>query len=146
MLILIFGSLVLLNWINCYVYAQEIPGKQNVTGQQAGNTTHPQGVRITSPKAGEQVPVGKLTISGISSDNTNTDCKVSVNINDLKPLENATATGPGGVNDYSNWTITFDKDSPQMIKQGINDLSSKLSCVNPSNVTKFYSINVTGIP
>ena len=57
-------------------------------------------------------PVGGLTISGISTDNANTDCQVSVNINDLKPLENATATGPGGVNDYSNWTITFDKDSP----------------------------------
>jgi cytoskeletal protein RodZ len=139
--ILIFGIFASFNWIN-YTYAQEakLSETQNTTQQQHG-------VRITSPTRDEQVPVGGgLTISGISTDNTNTDCQVSVNINDLKPLVNATATGPGGVNDYSNWTITFDKNSPQTIKQGINDLSSKLSCVNPSNVTKFYSINVTGTP
>jgi hypothetical protein len=138
--ILIFGIFASFNWIN-YTYAQEakLSGTQNTTQQQHG-------VRITSPIRDEQVPVGGLTISGISTDNANTDCQVSVNINDLKPLVNATATGPGGVNDYSNWTITFDKDSPQKIKPGINDLSSKLSCVNPSNVTKFYSINVTGAP
>ena len=138
--ILIFGIFASFNWIN-YTYAQEakLSGIQNTTQQQHG-------VRITSPTRDEQVQVGGLTISGISTDNTNTDCQVSVNINDLKPLVNATATGPGGVNDYSNWTITFDKDSPQKIKPGINDLSSKLSCVNPSNVTKFYGINVTGTP
>jgi FlaG/FlaF family flagellin (archaellin) len=139
--ILIFGIFASFNWIN-YTYAQEaskVSATQNTTQQ-------PPGVRITSPTRDEQVPVGELTISGISTDNANTDCEVSVNINDLKPLVNATATGPGGVNDYSNWTITFDKNSPQTIKQGINDLSSKLSCVNPSNVTKFYSINVTGTP
>src|SRR5256714_3759765 len=134
--ILIFGIFASFNWIN-YTYAQEaskVSGTQNTTQQQHG-------VRITSPTKGEQVPVGELKISGISTDDDNTDCQVSVNINDLKPLENATATGPGGVNDYSNWTITFDKDSPQTIKQGINDLSSKLSCVNPSNVTRKQSIN-----
>ena len=138
--ILIFGIFASFNWIN-YTYAQEakLSGIQNTTQQQHG-------VRITSPTKGEQVPVGELKISGISTDDDSTDCQVSVNINDLKPLVNATATGPGGVNDYSNWTITFDKDSPQKIKPGINDLSSKLSCVNPSNVTKFYSINVTGAP
>jgi hypothetical protein len=139
--IVIFGIFASFNWIN-YTYAQEakLSGTQNTTQQQ------PPGVRITSPTRDEQVSVGGLTISGISTDNANTDCQVSVNINDLKPLVNATATGPGGVNDYSNWTIAFDKNSPQTIKQGINDLSSKLSCVNPSNVTKFYSINVTGVP
>jgi len=139
--IVIFGIFASFNWIN-YTYAQEaskVSGTQNTTQQQHG-------VRITSPTKGEQVPVGELKISGISTDDDSTDCQVSVNINDLKPLVNATATGPGGVNDYSNWTITFDKDSPQKIKPGINDLSSKLSCVNPSNVTKFYSINVTGAP
>jgi hypothetical protein len=139
--ILIFGIFASFNWIN-YTYAQEASkasGTQNTTQQ-------PPGVRITSPTKDEQVPLNGLTISGISTDDDSTDCQVSVNINDLKPLVNATATGPGGENDYSNWTITFDKDSPQKIKQGINDLSSKLSCVNPSNVTKFYSINVTGVP
>jgi len=115
-LILIFGIFASFNWIN-YTYAQEakLSGTQNTTQQQHG-------VRITSPTKGEQIPVGELKISGISTDDDSTDCQVSVNINDLKPLVNATATGPGGVNDYSNWTITFDKNSPQTIKQGINDL------------------------
>ena len=136
-LILIFGIFASFNLVN-YVYAQE--------AEPSGNTTQQlPGVRITSPTQGEQIPVGELKVSGISTDNDSTDCHVSVNINDVKPLVNATATGPGGENDYSNWTITFDKDSPQTIKQGINDLTSKLSCVNPSNVTKFYSVNVTGV-
>ena len=99
--ILTFGTLASLNWIN-YTYAQE---ETKVTGTQEYNTTKA-GVRITSPTKGEQVPVGELTISGISSDNT-TDCKVSVNINDQKPYQNTTATGPGGVNDYSNWTLAL---------------------------------------
>jgi hypothetical protein len=37
---------------------------------------HPQpisGVKITSPTKGQQVPVGELTISGISTDNATTD-------------------------------------------------------------------------
>jgi hypothetical protein len=121
-LILIFGIFASFNWIN-YTYVQE--AKNNLLVKE---------LRLLQETS--KFPVGGLTISGISTDNANTDCQVSVNINDLKPLENATATGPGGVNDYSNWTITFDKDSPQTIKKGINDLSSKLSCVNPSNVTR----------
>src|SRR5215213_867682 len=102
------------------------------------------GVAITSPKQGQQVPVGQLTISGTSTDNETTDCQVSVDVNDIKPLQNATATGPGGVNDYSTWQFTYTEDY-QLIKEGVNELTSKLSCLsNPMNVTKYYSVNVTG--
>ena len=64
--ILIFGIFASFNWIN-YTYAQEakLSGIQNTTQQQHG-------VRITSPTRDEQVPVGGLTISGISTDNANT--------------------------------------------------------------------------
>jgi hypothetical protein len=102
------------------------------------------GIRITSHTTGQQVPVGQLTISGTSTDNPTTDCQVSVDVNDVKPLQNATATGPGGVNDYSTWQFTYTEDY-QIIQEGVNELTSKLSCLsNPANVTKYYSVNVTG--
>ncbi|MBD0361103.1 MAG: hypothetical protein ICV56_10380, partial [Nitrososphaeraceae archaeon] len=34
------------------------------------------GVKIISPITGQQVPVGELTISGTSTDNSTTDCTV----------------------------------------------------------------------
>jgi hypothetical protein len=101
-------------------------------------------LKIISHQQGQQVPAGELTISGTSTDNPTTDCQVSVDVNDIKPLQNATATGPGGVNDYSTWQFTYTEDY-QLIKEGVNELTSKLSCISdPTNVTKYYSVNVTG--
>jgi hypothetical protein len=118
-------------------------GINSVFAQQ---TTDEAGVTITSPKQGQEVPVGQLTVSGISTDNPTTDCQVSVDVNDIKPLQNATATGPGGVNDYSTWSFTY-TEAYQLIKEGVNELTSKLTCIsNPPNMTKYYSVNVTGIP
>jgi hypothetical protein len=118
-------------------------GINSVFAQQ---TTDEAGVTITSPKQGQEVPVGHLTVSGISTDNPTTDCQVSVDVNDIKPLQNATATGPGGVNDYSTWSFTY-TEAYQLIKEGVNELTSKLTCIsNPPNMTKYYSVNVTGIP
>jgi hypothetical protein len=103
------------------------------------------GVRITSHTTGQQVPVGQLTISGTSTDNPTTDCQVSVDVNDVKPLQNATATGPGGVNDYSTWQFTYTEDY-QLIQEGVNELTSKLSCLsNPTNIARYYSVNVIGV-
>src|SRR5215212_5533248 len=108
------------------------------------------GIKITSPIADQQVPVGELTISGISTDNATTDCTVYADWNNLKPFQTATATGPGGVNDYSTWTFTY---TPQyhLITNGINNLNSRLSCVGNdsngdiANITKSYSVKVIGI-
>ena len=65
--------------------------------------------------------------------------------NDLKPMQNVTAKGRGGVNDYSNWTYTYN-DTYHNITAGVNELTSKITCYdNPSNITsKYYSVNVTG--
>ena len=63
------------------------------------------GIKITSPVADQQVPVGELTISGIPTDNVTTDCTVYADWNNLKPFQTAVATGPGGVNDYSTWNL-----------------------------------------
>src|SRR5919106_1605249 len=107
------------------------------------------GIKITLPTTGQQVPVGELTISGTSTDNATTDCTVYADWNNTKPLQKAIATGPGGVNDYSKWTFTY-TDKYQLITNGTNDLTSKLSCIDDStggtsNLTQFYSVNVIGV-
>src|SRR5215217_9326614 len=105
-------------------------------------------INITSPMRGE-VPVGELTISGTSTDNATSDCTVYADWNNTKPFQTATATGPGRVNGYSRWTFTY-TDDYHLITNGTNNLTSKLSCVNDSNVgfailTKFYSVNIIGV-
>jgi hypothetical protein len=46
---------------------------------------------------------------------------------------------------YSNWTFTY-TDAYHLISEGTNELTSKISCYsNPDNITKYYSINVTGL-
>ncbi|HZC48477.1 MAG TPA: hypothetical protein VE244_05395 [Nitrososphaeraceae archaeon] len=112
--------------------------------QQDQEATSTIGVKITSPSIGQQVPVGELTISGISTDNATTDCTVYADWNDQKPFQKAMATGPGGVNDYSTWNFTYTKNY-NLITNGTNNLTSKLSCLSsPTNVTKWNSVNVTG--
>jgi hypothetical protein len=85
------------------------------------------GVRITSPVRDQQVPAGAiLTISGISKDNATSDCHVNVNVNHVRPYQNTSATGPGGPNDYSNWTFPL---TPKytVIKQGLNEITTLVS-------------------
>jgi hypothetical protein len=113
-----------------------------------GNATTPHrtGVKITSPSTNATVSTGQLTIHGISSDSSKTNCKVYVDWNDLKPMQNVTAKGLGGVNDYSNWIYTY-TEKYHLIIEGTNELTSKITCFdNPSNITnKYYSVNVTGL-
>jgi hypothetical protein len=104
-------------------------------------------IKITSPVV-NQVPIGQLTISGISTDNTATDCTVYADWNDQKPFQKAIATGPGGANDYSTWSFTY-TDKYHLITNGTNNLTSKLSCFTnngaAANITKSYSVNVIGV-
>jgi hypothetical protein len=104
-------------------------------------------IKITSPLADDRVDVGELTIKGISSDNVTSDCQVYVDWNNQKPYQRTIATGLGGSDDFSNWTFTYNS-SYHLIKEGINDLTSKLTCagspMNPLSMNKWYSINVTG--
>lgn len=103
------------------------------------------GVKILSPSSGKEVPVGDLTIFGVSTDNEKSDCTVLVDWNNEKPFQKAKAAGPYGEGDYSSWTYTY-SSSYNMIKNGLNDLTSKLECLENSKVTtKWHSINVTGV-
>ena len=79
--------------------------------QQDQQVTSTIGIKITSPVAGQQVPIGELRISGISTDNATTDCTVYADWNNLKPFQTAVVTGPGGVNDYSTWNFTYASDT-----------------------------------
>ena len=103
------------------------------------------GVKILSPGSGKQIPVGNLTIFGISTDNEKSDCTVSVDWNNQKPFQKAKATGPYGEDDYSSWTYTYSAPY-HTIGKGLNDLTSKLECLENSKVTtKWHSINVSGV-
>jgi hypothetical protein len=111
----------------------------NVTGP------HKVGVKIIYPSQNSTVPVGRLIINGTSSDTPTINCKVFADWNDLKPMQNVTAKGQGGPNDYSRWTYTYN-ESYHNITAGINELTSKITCYDDTtNMTKkYYSLNVTG--
>ena len=109
-----------------------------------GEANNTPGVKITSHYQDQQVPIGELNVSGISTDNATTACQVHLDWNDLKPFQAATATGPGGVNDYSTWSFLYSKNY-HMIKEGNNELTAKVSCGDIPGSTKYYSLNVTGL-
>jgi hypothetical protein len=103
-------------------------------------------IKIDSPLGNQQVPVGELTISGTSTDNSTSQCQVYVDWNNLKPYQLATPTGSNGSADFSTWSFTY-TSKYHLIQTGLNDLTSKITCLVPPTgptVTKWYSINVTG--
>jgi hypothetical protein len=105
------------------------------------------GVKITNPARGQQVAIGKnLTLSGTSSYNATSNCGVFVIADGVRPYQKTTPTGQAGGNDYSKWKYTFTPAYAGIIREGINRITAKLLCqANPANLTKFYSINVTGM-
>jgi hypothetical protein len=103
-------------------------------------------IKIESPVNNQQVPVGELTITGTSSDNSSAQCQVYVDWNNLKPYQLATPTGSNGTTDFSTWSYTY-SSKYHLIQTGLNDLTSKITCLVPPGgptVTKWYSLNVTG--
>ena len=110
----------------------------------SGETNNMPGVKITSHYQDQQVPIGELNVSGISTDNATSGCQVYLDWNDLKPFQAATATGPAGLNDYSTWSFLYSKNY-HMIKEGNNELTAKVSCGDIPGSTKYYSLNITGI-
>src|SRR5215831_229264 len=106
-------------------------------------------IKITSPHKSQQIRVGSnILVSGISSPPSgipHTGCTVSVLLNGVKPYQKTVAMGPGGINDYSVWHYNI---TPKyaLIKLGQNKITARISCIaSPSNLTKFTSVNMTGI-
>ena len=115
--------------------------EQNLSTQQPPEMT---GIKITSPAPDQRVPVGELKISGTSTYDSTTDCKVLVDLNDIKPFQNATGTGPDGQNDYSNWSFKY-TDTYHLITEGDNEITAKLLCSDNSIKPKWHSVNITGV-
>src|SRR5215469_4672016 len=105
------------------------------------------GVKITNPNKGQQVSIGKsLTLLGTSSYNATSNCGVFVIVDSVRPYQKTIPIGQAGGNDYSKWKYTFTPAYAGTIREGINRITAKLLCqANPANLTKFYSINVTGM-
>ena len=111
------------------------------------------GVKITYPSDSEMVSVGELTICGTAKyEATNNTCTVYADWNDSQPMQKATPAGLNftkygrSSNDYSTWTFTY-TSKYHLINVGLNELTAKLSCdIGHFNVTKYDSVNVTGIP
>ena len=110
-------------------------------------------LKIVSPVKGQHIPTGtNLTVTGISSDNSITNCQVSLLLNDLKPYQKTTPTGKSSSTDYSSWRYVINNSKYGSIKEGTNKITSKLTCDNSNQpnvastgVSKWYSINITGI-
>jgi hypothetical protein len=118
------------------VYAQTI--------ESAPPSTQPLEVQIISPNKGQQVPINSnsLSISGTSNDDLAKDCRVSVIVNGIKPYQPAKATGPDGANDYSKWNFLLTSNYASIKEGPDNKITAKLVC--QPNLTKWYSVNVTG--
>jgi hypothetical protein len=123
----------------------------SIISGQLQTQTQTIGVNITSPERGKTITVGSsLTVSGKSKDNPYDDnCQVSVIVNDVRPYQPATANGSTGqASDYSRWFFMLGPNYTS-IKEGINEITARLSCLpstaTSNNLTKWYSVNVTGI-
>lgn len=139
-LMLIFGSIFLLSTLS--------PSSMFLLSeaQTSPPSTEPE-VVITYPDENQTLPTGTLAIFGTSSDNAETRCTVSALLNDERPYQNVTASGPATGDDYSKWTFTFDPYYT-LIKEGPNEIVSKIVCENDggTNSTAFNKLNVTGVP
>jgi len=100
-------------------------------------------VKITFPTKDQRIPVhSNLTVTGVSVVNkTSNDCQVAVILNGIKPYQKAVPTGHGGANDYSTWNYRL-TPMYNVIKQGQNKITAKLSC---DNLISHNSVNITGV-
>ena len=69
----------------------------------------------------------ELTIEGISSDNEITDCQVSADVNDIKPLQSVSTESDEGSDDFSEWSFIY-TEGYQLITSGENEITAKISC------------------
>ena len=91
------------NFIIIFLIIYAISSIINIYGQANSKDS----VSITSHNTNQQVPVGILKISGNSTDNSVTDCRVYAYWNNKMPPQSVVANGTGGKGDYSKWTFTY---------------------------------------
>ena len=115
--------------------------------QQTTSIPGPLAIKITEPMKGQQLNVGKnLTVLGISNYSATSNCGVLVIVDGIKPYQKTIPIGQAGGNNYSRWKYTLTPPYNGTIREGTNRITAKLLCqAIPENLTKFYSINVTGV-
>ena len=67
-------------------------------------------------------------------------------VNDVTPMKNVTTAGDSGI-DFSKRSFTYTQDY-QLIKEGENELTTKISCYatgNPTPLYEWHTVNVTGV-
>jgi hypothetical protein len=121
---------------------------QNIHGQSTEELLSPsiskETIKIINPLTTQNVSAGQeLSISGLSSDDSLKNCSVSVIVNDVKPYQNAVASGTGGIDDFSQWKFVLHTNYTQII-DGENKITAKLLC--SSAPTRWYSVLVFGVP
>src|SRR5688572_28198227 len=101
-------------------------------------------IKIVKPITTQNVTTGQeLSRSGLSSDNSLKNCSVSLIVNDVRPYQNAVASGTAGIDDFSKWKFVLRTNYTQII-DGENKITAKLLC--SSALTRWYSVFVVGVP
>ena len=130
LLLMLFSSVLFFPEQVSRLYAQNFTVSQlSSTVPQSTPTTLE--VKIITPTNEQQIFFNNnsdLQLKGTSTDNVDKDCQVSVIANDMRPYQNATATGQGGKNDYSTWIYSL---APTLVKDGSNKVTARISCVDP---------------
>ena len=121
---------------------------QMIQGQSAeellSSSIHKETIKIVNPITTQNVNSGQeLLVSGLSSDDSLKNCTVSLIVNDVKPYQNAVASGTEGTDDFSQWKFVLRTNYTQII-DGENKITAKLQC--SSAPTRWYSVFVNGVP
>ena len=77
----------------------------------------------------------------MSISNAASGCKITVNLNRVKPYQPAVAAGPREANDYSQWSFTITSQYAP-IQEGQNRVAAKIDCGVPQ---QYAHVNVTGV-
>lgn len=165
-LLTLLGIMLVVLSLNTHIGTDNTANAQSPTPFSPSLNTSIPAIQITSPQEGQHVPPGELTIQGTSSDDKNTDCSVYADVNDVAPMQNVTAAGDSKRNnDFSKWSFTYTPEY-QLIKQGENELTAKITCSGDRNshtdalllmstssapptssspLSKWHTVNVTGV-
>ena len=152
--------------LNTYLGIDNTANAQSPTPLSPSSSTSIPAIQITPPQEGQQVPPGELTIQGTSSDDENKNCRVYADVNDITPMQNVSAAGDSKKNnDFSKWSFMYTPEY-QLIKQGENELTAKITCSGDRNpntdalilmstssapptssspLSKWHTVNVTGV-
>lgn len=129
------------------------PSSQSLSTATAAATQAaelPDAVKITAPHKRQQLAVAKdLNVSGTSIDNATSTCSILVNLNGVRPNQNAVAAGPSGPNDYSKWNAPL-SSKYSSLKEGNNRINARINCSDIKGLATHFnvrtSVSVVGVP